>query len=112
MFFAIFRERLLESSPYRELENPIAATLAGSLTSFLWGCKRPQSMPATYAPGPRCNDSKYKTVIWACQGLNTTYLAYWGLQAQHMGALPVDIPGEELGTGWVIAGGKWAKPAY
>ena len=66
-------------------------------------------MPATYAPGPRCNDVDYTTGFWACQGLNTTYLASSGADPLHVGGLPVDIPEDELGTGWVQPGGKVAK---
>ena len=66
-------------------------------------------MPATYAPGPRCNAVDYTIGFWACQALNTTSLA-WRLQyPQHLGGLPVDILWDELGTGWVLPGGKGAK---
>src|SRR5260370_7841929 len=67
-------------------------------------------MPATYAPGPRCNTVDYTTGFWACQALNTRYLASTCLDPQHVGGLPVDNPWDELGTGWVETGGKQAKP--
>src|SRR5438477_11843774 len=69
-------------------------------------------MPATYAPGPRCNAPKYTTAFGACQALNTRYLARTATQPQHVGGLPVDIPWDELGTGWVLPGGNGALPAY
>ena len=69
-------------------------------------------MPATYAPGPRCYAHDYTSGFWACQGLNTTYLAWVGHYPQHLGGLPVDIHEEELSTGWVEAGGNCAKVAY
>src|SRR6266566_245813 len=67
-------ERLLKSSPEWVFLNRFAGTSDGSLELFVWGCKRPQSMPATYAPGPRCNAVDYTTGFWACQALNTRYL--------------------------------------
>src|SRR5437879_13357774 len=66
-------------------------------------------MPATYAPGPRCNDVDYTTGFWACQGLNTTYLASSGADPLHVGGLPVDIPEDELGTGGLQPGGEVAQ---
>src|SRR5205814_9440457 len=69
-------------------------------------------MPATYAPGPRCNAPKYTTAFGACQALNTRYLARTATQPQHVGGLPVDIPWDELGTGWALPGGNGAVPAY
>src|SRR5439155_1704822 len=67
-------------------------------------------MPATYAPGPRCNAPKYTTAFGACQALNTRYLARTATQPQHVGGLPVDIPWDELGTGWVLPGGVKKRP--
>src|SRR5712692_9676565 len=111
-FLAIWLRSLLKSSPDWVFLNRFAATWSGSLGLFVWGCKRPQSMPATYAPGPRCNAVDYTTGFWACQDLNTRYLAWTRLDPQHVGGIPVDIPGDELGTGWVEAGGRGAKPTY
>ena len=65
-------------------------------------------MPATYAPGPRLNVPDYTTGFWACQALNTRYLASNGGRPQDVGGLPVDIPADELGTGWVRTGEKRA----
>src|SRR4029077_16854143 len=88
------------------------ATGGGSFNFFVWGWKRPRSMPATYAPGPRSNDRKYTNRFWACQDQNTRYLVAIGHEAPHVGGLPVDIPGEELGTAWVTPVGNQAKLAY
>src|SRR5260370_29734648 len=82
------------------------------LDLLVWGWKRPRSMPATYAPGPRSNARKYTKQFWTCQDQNTRYLVSIGRQAPHMGGLPVDIPGEELGTAWVSPVGNRAKLAY
>src|SRR5690242_6376998 len=69
-------------------------------------------MPATYAPGPRCNDVDYTTAFCGCQALNTRYLARNRVRPQHVGGIPVDIPGRELGTGWVQHGEKGPSPGY
>src|SRR6266513_6280380 len=69
-------------------------------------------MPATYAPGPRCNSVEHTTGFWACQASNTRYLASTCLYPLHVGGIPVDIPGDELGTGWARIGGKGAKLPY
>ena len=69
-------------------------------------------MPATYAPGPRCNAFDYTIGIWACQGLNTRYLASMTSQPLHLGGIPVDIPADELGTGWALPGGNRPNLAY
>jgi len=65
-------------------------------------------MPATYAPGPRCNDPDYTTASGACQAQNTRYLASLGIYPQHIGGLPVERSEDELGTGWVRTGGNRA----
>src|SRR4029077_17286421 len=88
----------------------VAGTWCGSICLFVWGCKRPQSMPATYAPGPRCNALDDTRRFLACQAQNTRYLVLTRLDPQHVGGLPVDKPAPELGTGWVLAGGNRAKP--
>src|SRR5579859_2679950 len=89
-----------------------AETFDGSWKVFVWGWKRPQSMPATYAPGPRCNAPNDTKAFLACQALNTTYLVSRCADTPHVGGLPVDIPAQELGTGWVDPGYKGAKPPY
>src|SRR5438309_464892 len=96
----------------RGFGGTLAETLDGSWKVFVWGWKRPQSMPATYAPGPRCNDANDTKPIWACQAPNTTYLVSGPAQTLHVGGLPVDIPAQELGTGWVLPVQKVAKPPY
>src|SRR2546423_206405 len=105
-FLAICEKSLLKSSPERVYLNRIGATWDGSLSYFVWGCKRPQSMPATYAPGPRLNDPEYTIGFWACLDQNTTYLALMSLYPQHVGGLPVERSWDELGTGWVRPGGN------
>src|SRR2546423_791717 len=105
-FLAICEKSLLKSSPERVYLNRIGATWDGSLSYFVWGCKRPKSMPATYAPGPRLNDPEYTIGFWACQDQNTTYLALMSLYPQHVGGLPVERSWDELGTGWVRPGGN------
>src|SRR5579859_6895985 len=89
-----------------------AETFDGSWKVFVWGWKRPQSMPATYAPGPRCNATNDTKAFWACQAPNTTYLVSRCAYTPHVGGLPVEILAQELGTGWVDPGYKGAKPPY
>src|SRR5205814_3152747 len=105
-FLAISRELLL-SSPSRMHSNrgfggTWAETLDGSWKVFVWGWKRPQSMPATYAPGPRCNATNDTKRFLPCQALNTRYSVSLPLQAPHVGGIPVDKPEGRLGTGWVF----------
>ena len=90
----------------------VGKTLAGLFGLFVWGWKRPQSMPATYAPGPRCNAVYCTTGFWACQDLNTRYLVSLLHRPLDVGGLPVEIPLDELGTAWAQAGGNAAKLAY
>src|SRR5260221_4068155 len=67
-------------------------------------------MPATYAPGPRCNCLYGTRRFWGCQDLNTRYSVSLGSQAPHVGGLPVDKPATRLGTPWVLPVETYAKP--
>src|SRR6202521_4173176 len=112
VFGHFFRERLLQSSPVWVYSNRVVAgTWGGSQCLFVWGWKRPQSMPATYAPGPRCNALNDTNGFLACQAPNTRYSASTCIYPQHVGGLPVDIPGSKLGTGCGRTVGKCAKRA-
>src|SRR6202049_4701883 len=81
-----FRERLLQSSPVRVYSNRVVAgTWSGSHCLFVWGWKRPQSMPATYAPGPRCNALNDTSGFLACQAPNTKSSSLTGIYPQQAG---------------------------
>src|SRR6266446_3550531 len=67
-------------------------------------------MPATYAPGPRCNCVYGTRRFWGCQALNTRYSVSHGSQAPYVGGLPVDKPATRLGTPWVLPVETYAKP--
>src|SRR6266581_3264940 len=67
-------------------------------------------MPATYAPGPRCNSLDDTRRFWGCQALNTRYSVSLGSQAPYVGGLPVDKPAARLGTVWVLPVETYAKP--